>query len=130
MTVFFFQGGLMTTARKGIMTMFSQILAPLGQGAVCHSQFTGNLSLRFLTGLQKANGLNLKLFRVRLLLFLHDTGSPLWDSLFRVYSLHKGGPWSKWPLPFEKRFRLLMPLLQPAWPISENSGQETSLLRL
>src|SRR5258708_14179302 len=94
MTIFFFQRRLVPTAGKGIMAMVCQILAPLRQGAVRHSQFTGNLGLRFLTGLQQANCLDLELFCVRLLLFLHDTCSPLCSPLFRVYPLHKGGPWS------------------------------------
>src|SRR3979490_2383291 len=74
--------------------MFREILAPLRQCAVGHSQFAGNLGLRFLAGRKKAHRLSLKLSGVRFLLFLHGTRSPLWSFLFRVYSLHKGGPWS------------------------------------
>src|SRR5260370_20869584 len=84
----------MFTARKGIVSMVCQILAPLRQGAVRHSQVTGDLGLRFLAGLKQVYCFHLKFFRVRFLLFLHDTCSPLWSLLFRVYSLHKGGPWS------------------------------------
>src|SRR5229473_4212572 len=94
MAIFFFQRGLVPTARKGIVAMCCEILTPLGEGAVCHSQLAGDLGLRFLAGLQQLYCLDLKFFRVRFLLFLHDTHSPLWSSLFRVYSFHKGGPWS------------------------------------
>src|SRR5258708_26251501 len=94
MVIFFLQRRLMPTARKGIAAVCCKILTPLRQRAVRHSQLAGNLGLRFLAGLQQVYRLDLKLFRVRFLLFLHGTCSPLWISLFRVYSLHKGGPGS------------------------------------
>src|SRR5260221_12656236 len=94
MVIFFLQRLLIPTARKGIAAVFCKIFTPLRQRAVRHSQLAGNLGLRFLAGLQQVYRLDLKLFRVRFLLFLHGTCSPLWISLFRVYSLHKGGPGS------------------------------------
>src|SRR5258708_9597332 len=105
MTIFFFSWRLVTTSRKGIVAMFREILAPLRGCAVGHAQFAGNVGLRFLAGRKKAHRLSLKLFRVRFFLFLHSTRSPLWNSLFRVSSLHKGGPWSIdfWSHPVETR---------------------------
>src|SRR5260221_7692616 len=94
MVIFFFEWRLMPTARKGIAAVCCKILTPLRQRAVRHSQVAVNWGLRFLAGLQQVYRLDLKLFRVRFLLFLHGTCSPLWISLFRVYSLHKGGPGS------------------------------------
>jgi hypothetical protein len=78
--------------RKGIVAMVCQILAPLRQGAVRYSQFTGDLGLRLPAGFDKAHRFDLEFLGVRFLLFLHGTCSPLWRSLFRVSSLHKGGP--------------------------------------
>src|SRR5258708_20214073 len=81
MGILLFQGRLVATAREGIVAVFCEILAPLRQGAVRHAQFAGNLRLRFLAGLEQADRFHLKFFRVRLLLFLHDTCSPLWSPL-------------------------------------------------
>src|SRR6266567_7978662 len=69
MTIFFFQRRLMPTARKGIVAMVCQILAPLRQGAVRYSQFTGDLGLRLPAGFDKAHRFDLEFLGGRFLLF-------------------------------------------------------------
>src|SRR5258708_23085337 len=83
--------------RKGVRPVLYQILPPLLPGAVRHPQLAGNLHLRFLARLEEVGRFHFELLGGRFLLFLHGTCSPLWSSLFRVSSLHKGGPWSAPP---------------------------------
>src|SRR5260370_609952 len=63
--------GLMPTAGKGLLSLISQLLAPMIQGTVTDPQLPRNLAHRFATALHELDRLEFELLGVGLLLLWH-----------------------------------------------------------
>ena len=59
--------------------------------AIANAQFTGDLGNRLASGLREPGCLPLELLRVRLLDFLHDSGSPSGIVYPKLSPFHKSG---------------------------------------
>src|SRR5260370_39748085 len=80
----------MSTARKGLLALFAQLLAPMIQRAVAHSQVSRNVTHRFAATLDELHRFQFELPRIGFLLLGH-LALLCFSSIFHVWLLHQTG---------------------------------------